>query len=88
MGGTLKEFKTGLKPSELITTSSQSRQLAMVPAPTDNGEPMYRTLFPRDVFAELDRLQRQMSTIFDGTPSIRGTGRGAYPSLNVGTTPN
>ena len=48
---------------------------------------MYRTLFPRDLFAEFDRLQREVSTLFDETPSIRGLGRGGYPALNVGTSP-
>ena len=48
---------------------------------------MYRSLFPRDVFAELDRLQRDMSSMFDLSPSIRGLGRGGYPALNVGSTP-
>ena len=47
---------------------------------------MYRSLFARDVFAELDRLQREVSTLFDYSPSIRGAGRGAYPALNVGST--
>ncbi|NEX60759.1 Hsp20/alpha crystallin family protein [Noviherbaspirillum galbum] len=47
---------------------------------------MYRTLFPRDLFAELDRLQREVQEAFDG-PSIRGAGRGGYPALNVGSTP-
>ena len=48
---------------------------------------MYRSLFPRDVFAELDRLQRDIQQAFDVTPSIRGLGRGGYPALNVGGTP-
>jgi HSP20 family protein len=48
---------------------------------------MYRSLFPRDLFAEFDRLQREASTMFGYTPSIRGLGRGGYPALNVGTTP-
>jgi len=48
---------------------------------------MYRSLFPRDFFAELDRLQRDMSGAFDYSPSIRGLGRGGYPALNVGSTP-
>jgi len=48
---------------------------------------MFRSLFPRDVFAELDRLQREMQQAFDTTPSIRGVGRGGYPALNVGGTP-
>lgn len=48
---------------------------------------MYRSLFPRDVFAELDRLQRDLDSVFDFSPSIRGLGRGGYPALNVGSTP-
>lgn len=46
----------------------------------------YRPLFARDVFAELDRLQRDVLQAFDLQPSIRGAARG-YPALNVGTTP-
>jgi HSP20 family protein len=48
---------------------------------------MYRTLFPRDLFAEFDRLQREMGGLFDYSPAIRGLGRGGYPALNVGSTP-
>ena len=48
---------------------------------------MYRSLFPRDLFAEVDRLQREMQQSFDTvSPSIRGFARG-YPALNVGSTP-
>lgn len=48
---------------------------------------MYRSLFPRDMFAEVDRLQREMQQAFDLSPTIRGLGRGGYPALNVGGTP-
>lgn len=48
---------------------------------------MYRSLFPRDLFAELDRMQRDLSGVFEPSPSIRGLGRGGYPALNVGSTP-
>ena len=48
---------------------------------------MYRALFARDIFAELDRLQREMQETFDLSPSIRGFGRGGFPALNVGGTP-
>jgi HSP20 family protein len=51
------------------------------------GFAMYRSLFRRDLFAELDRLQREMQQAFDVSPSIRGFGRGGYPALNVGGTP-
>jgi len=46
----------------------------------------YRSMFPRDMFAELDRLQRDMQQAFDVGPSIRGLTRG-FPALNVGGTP-
>jgi len=46
----------------------------------------YRSLFPRDLFAELDRLHREMQQTFDLSPSIRGLARG-FPFLNVGGTP-
>jgi HSP20 family protein len=49
---------------------------------------MYRSLFARDVFTELDRLQREVNSLFDYSPSIRGGGRGGYPALNVGSTDN
>lgn len=49
---------------------------------------MYRSLFARDVFTELDRLQREVNTLFDHSPSIRGVGRGGFPALNVGSTDN
>lgn len=48
---------------------------------------MYRSLFPRDVFTELDRLQRELQDAFESGPSIRGVGRGGYPALNIGSTP-
>lgn len=48
---------------------------------------LYRSLFPRDLFAEFDRLQRDLQGLWDESPNIRGLGRGGYPALNVGTTP-
>jgi HSP20 family protein len=48
---------------------------------------MFGSLFPRDVLAELDRLQREVQTAFDLSPSIRGMGRGGFPAVNVGGTP-
>ena len=47
----------------------------------------YRPLYSRDVFAEMDRLQRDMLQAFDISPSIRGLARGGYPAVNVGSTP-
>lgn len=48
---------------------------------------MYRSLFSRDLFAEMDRLQRELQQSFDiVSPSIRGFARG-FPALNVGSTP-
>ncbi len=48
---------------------------------------MYRSLFPRDLFAELDRLQRDVQQAFDLSPTIRGFARNGFPALNVGSTP-
>lgn len=48
---------------------------------------MYRSMFPRDMFAEIDRLQREMQQAFELSPSIRGLGRQGFPALNVGHTP-
>ncbi len=48
---------------------------------------MYRSLFPRDLFAELDRLQREMQQSYEVSPSIRGLARGGFPAMNVGGTP-
>lgn len=47
---------------------------------------MYRSMYPGDVFAEMDRLQREIQQAFDMGPSIRGFGRGSFPALNVGST--
>lgn len=47
---------------------------------------MYRALFPRNVFAELDRLQREMQQSFDLSPSIRGLPPRGFPAMNVGST--
>lgn len=49
---------------------------------------MYRSLFSRDMFAEMDRLQREMQQAFDLSPTIRGFGRTGFPALNVGSTPS
>ena len=48
---------------------------------------MYRSLLPRDVLAELNRLQREMQQAFHLSPSIRGIARGGFPAMNVGGTP-
>ena len=47
---------------------------------------MELSLFPRDLFAEMDRLQRQMQQAFEFSPSIRGFAQGRFPALNVAGT--
>lgn len=47
---------------------------------------MYGSLFSRDLFAELDRLQRDVQRAHDLSPSIRGVGRGGFPAFNMGST--
>ena len=46
------------------------------------------SLFPRDLFAELERLQRQAQQSFEFSPSIRGPAGGRFPALNVAATPD
>lgn len=46
----------------------------------------YRTFSPRDLFADIDRLQREMQQSSDLSPNIRGLTRG-FPAMNVGGTP-
>ena len=46
------------------------------------------SLFPRDLFAELERLQRQVQQSFEVSPSIRGYASGRFPALNVAATPD
>jgi len=48
---------------------------------------MYRSMYPRDIFSDLARLQRELQQSFDNGPSIRGFGRSGFPALNVGGTP-
>ncbi len=52
---------------------------------------MYESLlrFPGDLFGDFDRLQREVDSLFGaaGLPtSIRATGRGAFPAVNIGST--
>ncbi|RFU44383.1 Hsp20/alpha crystallin family protein [Paraburkholderia sp. DHOC27] len=43
--------------------------------------------FSNDLFGELDRLQRQTSTLFGNLPSsIRSSRTDAFPPLNIGST--
>lgn len=46
----------------------------------------FRTAFPRDVFGELDRLQRELWQSFDANPGIRGSARGGFPPINVASS--
>ena len=47
----------------------------------------YRSLLPRDLFAALEHLQRDMQQPVDWSPSIRGWSRDGFPAMNVGGTP-
>lgn len=47
---------------------------------------IYRSMFPGDLFAQLDRLQRSIHQSMDTEPSIRGFGTGGFPALNIGST--
>lgn len=48
------------------------------------------TRFPGDAFADFEALQRQLDQVFglrNWPSSIRAAGRGAFPAINMGTTP-
>ena len=45
------------------------------------------SLLPRDLFSELERLQRQIQQAVEISPSIRGFNRSGFPALNVASTP-
>lgn len=47
---------------------------------------MYRSLFPYDIFNEMERLHRAMQDVFEPSLNIRGIGRGGFPTLNIGNT--
>lgn len=44
---------------------------------------IYRSMFPGDLFAQLDRIQRSLHQSMDTEPSIRGFGAGGFPALTV-----
>jgi len=46
---------------------------------------MFHTLYPGDLFGELDRMQREVQRLFGPTQSIRGMGRSGFPAINVGS---
>ncbi|QYF95897.1 Hsp20/alpha crystallin family protein [Massilia sp. PAMC28688] len=48
---------------------------------------MFRSMFPGDIFAQMDRIQRELQQTLDLEPSIRGVARGSFPALNLGSTP-
>jgi HSP20 family protein len=54
---------------------------------SERRKTMYRTLFSNDFLTDLDRLQRQVLRFSGPASGIRGFGRGGFPALNVGTTP-
>jgi HSP20 family protein len=50
------------------------------------GTIIYRSPFPRNLFAELDRLQRDMQQALGIAPAIRGSSWGGFPAMNMGHT--
>jgi HSP20 family protein len=48
---------------------------------------MFQSMYPGDLFSELDRLHQQMQRAFGAGTGIRGNDSAAYPLLNVGRTP-
>ncbi len=48
---------------------------------------VFRTLFPGELLAQLDRLQRDMLHGIEDSPNIRGQAQRRYPAINLGSTP-
>jgi HSP20 family protein len=48
---------------------------------------IYRSFIPREVIAQLDRLQRDLHQSVERSPSIRGGAAGGFPAINIGSTP-
>jgi HSP20 family protein len=50
---------------------------------------MYESLlnFPGSLFGEFDRLRRELDEVFGVPTSIRSVAPGAFPAVNVGSTP-
>jgi HSP20 family protein len=48
---------------------------------------MFQSAFSNDLFSELENLHRQVQRAFNAGTGIRGNTVGAYPLLNMGTTP-
>jgi HSP20 family protein len=51
---------------------------------------MYASLLnsPGSLFAEFDRLQRELQQVLSTPSSIRAVARGAFPAVNIGMTPS
>lgn len=48
---------------------------------------MSNLFFSTDLFADIDRLQRQVEQLFSGFPSsLRASRIGTFPSVNIGST--
>jgi HSP20 family protein len=48
---------------------------------------MFQSAFSNDIFSELENLHQQVQRAFNAGTGIRGNTIGAYPLLNMGTTP-
>jgi HSP20 family protein len=48
---------------------------------------MFQSAFSSDIFSELENLHQQVQRAFNASTGIRGNTIGAYPLLNMGTTP-
>jgi HSP20 family protein len=84
-------FARTLRVSTLIVRGNGAtglkRVCRFVSLPPEEQATMSDLYFGTDLFSELDRLQRQMSSLFGGVPSsLRSSRFGTFPQINVGTT--
>jgi HSP20 family protein len=80
-----------LRVSTLIVrgtgTTGLKRVRRFVSLPPQEQTTMSDVYFGTDLFGELDRLQRQMSSLFGSVPSsLRSSRFGTFPHINIGTT--
>jgi HSP20 family protein len=68
-------------------TTGLKRVRRFVSLPPQEQATMSDLYFGTDLFDELDRMQRQMSSLFGNFPSsLRSSRLGSFPQINIGTT--
>jgi hypothetical protein len=75
----IKPLKTSGRAQFLFPVAPRRQPWALRSTGPKEACDMYQSLFPRDVFAELERLQREMREAFDLSPNIRASAGADFP---------